>query len=339
MSLLRVENLWVAVPAAAGGARAVVRDCSFTVPRGEVTCIVGESGSGKTVLVRSLLGISEIRPGVTRGQAWAAVGEHEVPLLPACRSRSGRALPQLRPGWAGYVFQHPGESLDPLQPVGRQLRWALHSAPQAGSSVASLLADVGLDADVARRWPHELSGGMAQRVAVALALATEPELLVADEPTTGLDWSLRRDIVDLLKGLCQRRAMTLLLISHDFAVVEHAADRVLVMFQGDLVEHGPRRAFFEEGPGRHPYTADLQARVEALADGLEVEPPRGSGAPAAGGGCRYAERCVLATGAGASELAERCRTTAPMPSPVEAGHDVACHLASGCYAPPEEIFP
>ena len=290
---LQVTGLRVAVtPRGQQKPRTVLRSVDLAVPAGGVTCIVGESGSGKTLLLRSLLGISPARPGVVAGEARCEVGGRTLDLL-------GRRL--LPPGTAAYVFQHAGQSLDPFRTVGAQVA----DSVKAGRPVATRaerwqlavdwLARVRLPdaASTARLHPHELSGGMAQRVAIAVALATEPELLVADEPTTGLDWSVRREIVELLLQLRAARGMTMVLISHDFQVVEAAADRVVVMLGGEIVEEGPRSVFFGAQAGaRHPYSAALQSRAAALADGRlgvgegSLEPQLGAGCPHAAPGAR-----------------------------------------------------
>ncbi len=324
--ILRAEDVWVRVtPRGASAPVAVVRGASFEVERGSQTCIVGESGSGKTILMRSILGISSARPGVTGGQAWftpQGAEQSRAVLEPAGRRRR-RPLRRLRRGWAGYVFQHPHEALDPFRSVGAQVLDSVRVArPGAPREEQRRQARDWLDAvrlsdpeGVARLHPHELSGGMAQRVAIAVALGTEPEFLVADEPTTGLDWSVRREIVELLGSLCRERGMTLVLISHDFAVVERMAERVLVMYRGELLEDGPREAFFP-GPGRHPYTEELQARVHELetGEGTDRDPPPPT--PPSEDGCRYAHRCPHVT--------DDCRAATPPDRRITPDHRARC---------------
>jgi ABC-type dipeptide/oligopeptide/nickel transport system ATPase component len=311
----------------------VVKDVSFELGRGEIVALVGESGSGKTVMMRALLGITDARPGVTEGKAVAFTDEGEVPLAPGTTTR-GRALPRVRPGWAGYVFQHPFEALDPFQTVGRQVAdsvgVARPRATRAERDQAAIhwLSQVALPnpATVAGLHPHELSGGMAQRVAIAVALATEPRLLVADEPTTGLDWSVRREVLDLLGRLAREQGVTLLLITHDFAVVRHLADRVLVLYRGRLVEDGPRAAYFEPGPGEHPYARELQARVSALEEGLPPPPSIRAPSGAPGQSCPYVHRCARMAVAPES-MQEACYSEVPPLVMREPGHRVACHLS------------
>ena len=326
-ALLTVQGLDVQVTDPVTNAPTqVLHGCTLTLQRGAIVALVGESGSGKTIMMRTLLGITDAWPGATAGSATVHTDVGPVPLL-GRRSRR-RALPGLRGGWASYVFQHPFEALDPFQTVGRQVgasvRVAHPALGRAGveAKVEEWLAAVALPepAGVARLHPHELSGGMAQRVAIAVALATEPELLVADEPTTGLDWSVRRDVLDLLVRLQRERDLTLLLITHDFAVVRHIADRVLVLFRGRLVEDGPRAAFFEPGPGRHPYARELQERVRALEAGQA--PPEIPSGTAQATGCPYRHRCALRL---TLDDPARCDGDEPALRDVAPDHRAACH--------------
>ncbi len=326
--ILRAEDVWVRVtPRGATEPVAVVRGASFSIPRGSQTCVVGESGSGKTILMRSILGISSARSGVTGGQAWFQPGgasQARAVLGPSGRRRR-RPLARLRKGWAGYVFQHPQEALDPFRTVGAQVLDSVRVA-RGGESREAQQAKMleWLDAvrlpdprGVARLHPHELSGGMAQRAAIATALGTEPEFLVADEPTTGLDWSVRREIVELLGALCRERGMTLVLISHDFQVVERMAERVIVMYRGELLEDGPRKRFFP-GPGRHPYTAELQTRVRDLKEGRAGTGQGAIVAPERTEGCRFVHRCP--------QVVHACKTGMPPDVVVNNGHRVRCHV-------------
>ena len=333
--ILRAEDIWVRVtPRGQVLPVAVVRGASFELARGETTCLVGESGSGKTLLMRAILGITRARPGVTGGRAWLwpqGAPEPRSVLEPAGR-RFRRPLRTFRKGWAGYVFQHPFEALDPFRTVEAQVRDSVAvvhpraSASELRDRTWAWLEAVRLPepASVGRLHPHELSGGMAQRVAIAVALGTEPELLVADEPTTGLDWSVRREIVELLGNLCRERGMTLLLISHDIAVVRHMADRVLLMYRGELLEDGPRRAFFEPGPGLHPYAVELQARAEELESGRPdgvISIPEGDPGEE---GCRFAHRCPLLDAEPPPDFAPACRADVPADVLVTPGHRVRC---------------
>ena len=167
---------------------------------------------------------------------------------------------------------------------------------------------------------------MRQRVMISIALACGPTLLFADEPTTGLDWSVRRDVLDLLGRLARDQGLTLLLITHDFAVVRHLADRVLVLYRGRLVEDGPRSAFFEPGPGEHPYSRELQARVTALEEGLPPPPSIRAPSGLVGTSCPYVHRCARMAVAGEPHQ-ERCYRELPELAPYAPKHRVACHLS------------
>jgi microcin C transport system ATP-binding protein len=250
MTLLRVDNLSVAF-----GAKTVVDNVSFTVARGEVLALVGESGSGKSLSALSILRL--LPPGAT---ATGAITLDNRDVLAAPET----ALRQLRGGCAGMVFQEPMTSLNPLARIGLQIAEAikLHQALPKGSTrarVAELLAEVGFS-DAAGRldaFPHQLSGGQRQRVMIAMALANDPKLLIADEPTTALDVTIQAQILKLLAAEKSHRGLALLLISHDLAIVRRYADRVAVMRHGRIVETGPVAEVFTRPA--HPYTIELLA--------------------------------------------------------------------------------
>lgn len=326
MSTLLEVRGWT-VDSVRGGARApVVRGLNFDLRRGDVTCVVGESGSGKTVLWRSLLGVS--RRGLTL-RGGSALLKDETGTFDLAQGRGPR------PGWAGYVFQHPRESLDPFRTVGAQVAESIRLTGKTPTEddTLSRLAEVQLrdPASVAALHPHELSGGMAQRVAIAVALAAEPLLLVADEPTTGLDWSVRREIVDLLGGLAQRHGTSLVLISHDFAVVRRLASRVMVLYRGERMEDGPRDAFFGPGPGLHPYTQELQGRARALSEGQP--PPRSEAGEPTDVGCLYAHRCARLRADSFEELGERCQSVTPEDRRPALDHGVRCVTIESVVSP------
>jgi len=276
--LLSVEGLSVeaGVPGVRGAVVPIVTDVSFQLHRGAVCGLLGGTGSGKSVLARSLLGISSVRPGYVSGQAWfrPEEGSAQIPLF-------DRNVQGPRPGWAGYVFQDPVAALDPLRTVIDQVADSVSmrhkglNSKERKERARNWLAQVRLS-DPERNgqmYPFELSGGMAQRVCAAVALAAEPQLLVADEPTSGLDWSLRREIVELLGDQCNEHGMTLLLISHDIQVVRHLADYVLVMKAGKLVKQGAFNAVFPP-PKDHSYTGEIQVWSDALGARKELTPRR-----------------------------------------------------------------
>jgi peptide/nickel transport system ATP-binding protein len=260
----------------------------LTVGRGECVALVGESGSGKTTLGRCVLRLVE----PTAGRIVFA-GE-DLLALP------GREL-RLRRRRFQMVFQDPYGSLDPRQRIGSAVAEPLEihaDLDRAGreARVAELLAGVGLPREMAGRYPHQLSGGQRQRVGIARALAPEPELLVADEPVSSLDVSVRGQILELLAGLRERLGLAMLLIAHDMAAVERLADRVAVMYLGRIVELAPREALFRRP--LHPYTVSLLSAVPVADPGrarrrvaLPGEPPSPLAPPP---GCPFHPRCASA---------------------------------------------
>ncbi|HEY1484992.1 MAG TPA: ABC transporter ATP-binding protein [Micromonosporaceae bacterium] len=291
--LLSVSGLDVTVP---GGATAV-RDVSFTIAPGETVGIVGESGSGKTLVCRSVLGV--LPPGVTVAAGSIVLDGTSLTTLNerGWRSVRGRSL--------SVVFQDPASYLNPSITVGRQLAEQLRRTRAidrrtSRAAAIDLLTSVGLRrAEVAYgQFPHQLSGGMLQRILIAIAIAGEPKLLVADEATTALDVAVQAEVLDLLAALRRRHRLALLLVSHDLAVVVEVCDRVIVLYAGEVVEDGPTAEVLARP--RHPYTEAL-LRVASLGDWqrrrLEVIP----GSPPAPGtapdGCRFAPRCPYAVDA------------------------------------------
>ncbi|MET9398006.1 dipeptide/oligopeptide/nickel ABC transporter permease/ATP-binding protein [Kitasatospora sp. NPDC002965] len=310
---LRVEGLHVTV---GGGRTEAVRDVSFTVRPGEALGLVGESGSGKTLTCRSVLGL--LAPGVavsagriTLGAAApdAASGspgaaEPAGPTGPAeLTGLTDRAWQQVRGDRLGAVFQDPGSYLNPSLTVGRQLGEPLRlrlglSRDEARRRAVELFEAVGLrdPQTVHDSYPHELSGGMLQRVLIAVAVSGDPGLLVADEATTALDTVVQAEVLDLLDGLRKRRGLALLLVSHDLAVVADVCDRILVFYAGEIVEEGPTAEVIARPA--HPYTEAL-LQVASLGRRHRREPAVIPGRPpepgTAGPGCRFADRCAYAT--------------------------------------------
>jgi len=276
--LLQVEGLSVraAVPGLRGRDTPIVTDASFELNRGGVCGLLGGTGSGKSVLARTVLGISTVRPGYVSGSGWfyPTKGADRISLF-------GTSSRGPRPGWAGYVFQDPVAALDPLRRVVDQVadsvavRHGGLRAEERLSRALGWLERVRLSEPerAGQMYPFELSGGMAQRVCAAVALAAEPQLLVADEPTSGLDWSLRREIVELLGEQCHEQGMSLLVISHDIQVVRHLADQVLMMKEGRIVEAGHLDAVLPE-PKAHSYTGELQVWADSLEDERALAPRR-----------------------------------------------------------------
>jgi peptide/nickel transport system ATP-binding protein len=253
MSLLSIENLTVALPPGADRANAI-QDVSIALDPGEILCIVGESGSGKSVSVAALTGLLPPAMRVTAGRI-VFEGRDLLAATPA-------QMRALRGARIGMVFQEPMTALNPLMRVQDQVAEVLqvHGKP-VGGRVLELLEAVGLPDPprIARAYPHALSGGQRQRVMIAIALALEPAILVADEPTTALDVTTQKQILALIRDIQRRRGMGVLFITHDFGVVAEIADRVAVMQQGDIVEQGSA-ADVLNAP-RHPYTRKLIAAV------------------------------------------------------------------------------
>lgn len=298
--VLSVDGLHVTV---GHGRHRAVRDVSFTLGRGEAVGLVGESGSGKSLTCRSVLGVlppgCEVdRGGIALDGAGAGGGRVDLTAL-------GRAeWDEVRGRRLGAVFQDPASYLNPSLTVGHQvaeqLRVALGlSRTAAHARSVELLTAVGLHraAEVHHQYPHELSGGMLQRVLIAVAVSCSPELVIADEATTALDVVVQAEILALLRRLRAEQGLALLLVTHDLAVVAETCDRVLVMYAGEIVEEGPTAQVLD-APA-HPYTQAL-LRVAAGAesgDDLETIPGRPPEAGAELPGCRFAERCAYATDA------------------------------------------
>ncbi|WP_054902988.1 ABC transporter ATP-binding protein [Pseudomonas sp. NBRC 111131] len=259
--LIAVRELSVSYHAG-GQATQAVNALSFTLHQGETVAIVGESGSGKSTLANALLGLLPGSARIDKGRLW-------VEGIDMARA-SERQKRQLRGRTIGLVPQDPMVSLNPTLRIGQQIAEALtltqgRRYPGVDADVLQLLTQVGLDNPAlrARQYPHELSGGMRQRVLIAIALAGNPRLIIADEPTSALDVTVQRKILDHLQQLVAERGITLLIITHDLAMATERADRLLVMKQGELVEQGPPRRIVEAA--RHPYTRALLAAAPAFA--------------------------------------------------------------------------
>jgi peptide/nickel transport system ATP-binding protein len=258
---------------------------SFAVERGETVCLVGESGSGKSVTCESITGIVPTPPATIVDGTITFDGE-------SLAGAEESLLREVRGNRIAHVFQNPQKALDPVYSVGDQIVEAieLHSdAEDARERAISLLRRVGIPDAESRvdDYPHEFSGGMAQRVAIAIALAADPDLLIADEPTTAVDVTVQARLIELLRELTGE-GMALLLVTHDFRVVASMADRVLVMFGGTIVERGPVESVFDT-PG-HPYTQTL---FESY-DGLSARADRYARDEIPNDGCRFRLECPYA---------------------------------------------
>ncbi|MFZ2854591.1 MAG: oligopeptide/dipeptide ABC transporter ATP-binding protein, partial [Rhodocyclaceae bacterium] len=297
---------------------AAVDGIDFDLRAGETLALLGESGCGKSATALSLLRLLPAAGRILGGEI--GFEGRDLLTLPETEMRA------VRGGGMAMIFQEPATSLNPVLTVGRQIGEVLErhlglAGEAARQRCVELLDAVGI-ADAQRRldeYPFQLSGGMKQRVMIAVALAGNPRLLVADEPTTALDVTIQAQILDLLRRLQAERGMGMLLITHDLGVVAQMAQRVAVMYAGQIVEEAPREAFF--GAPRHPYTVKLFAALPDLArrggrlETIAGQVPALSAMPA---GCRFAERCP--------HVWERCRSEAPPLYPAAPGHRVRCHL-------------
>jgi oligopeptide/dipeptide ABC transporter ATP-binding protein len=294
---------------------------NFDVFAGETLGLVGESGCGKSVTSLSILRLVPEPPGhVLPGSLIEFEGHNLLTLAP-------RELRAIRGNRIAMVFQEPLTSLNPVVPVGAQVAEAavVHQRlPRraARARAAEMLALVGIPdpGARARQYPHELSGGMRQRVMIAMALVCGPRLLIADEPTTALDVTIQAQILELLERLQRDLGMAVILITHDLGIVAGQADRVAVMYAGQIVETAPTRALFERPA--HPYTAGLLESVPRLdrpRERLHAIPGQVPAATAWPPGCRFHPRCPLAI--------EKCRTEQPPVFDISPGHTARCWLA------------
>jgi peptide/nickel transport system ATP-binding protein len=316
--LLHVQNLCVDFDTAGGMFRAV-DDVSFTVRRGQILGVVGESGSGKSVTAQAIMKLIPTPPGRYAGGRVVFEGRD----LLAMRERE---LRRLRGDRIAMIFQNPRASLNPAFTVGSQLIEALRehrrlSRRDMEAQAESTMRDVGFsDARrVLESYPHQLSGGMCQRVGIAIAMATGPDLLIADEPTTALDVLVQKAVLETLRGLHARREMPIILISHDFGVIRAMATQVLVMYAGQVQEQGAVDAILGR-PG-HPYTKGLinsipdPARKAQRLYQIDGQPPDLARLPR---GCRFADRC--------EQVYARCRSESPRLWPTPSGSYARCHL-------------
>jgi len=292
MPLLEIKNLQLDFVNSEGSARAV-DGFSLTLAVGETVCLVGESGCGKSVTAQSIARLVPTPP------ARYAAGEILLNGRDVLKM-SQEELRNIRGGVVSYVFQEPSASLNPVFRIGAQIKESLklHQPQKANDpEVIRLLKLVGIPAPESRlkNYPFEMSGGMQQRVMIAMALASEPKLLVADEPTTALDVTIQAQILDLLRDLKQRLGMAILLITHNLGIVGDMADRVAVMYAGQIVELAPARELLRRP--LHPYTQALMASVPNLSGGAERLTTIPGNVPRIGNfppGCRFAPRCPIA---------------------------------------------
>jgi peptide/nickel transport system ATP-binding protein len=315
--LLAVSGLSIEFPTRHGTLRAV-RDVSFDIGPGEILGVVGESGAGKSLTGSAVIGLIDAPGRIASGEIRLA--DRRIDNLPydAMRAIRGREI--------GAIFQDPLTSLNPLYTIGAQLVETIQthlplSPAQARARAIELLDDVGIPAAARRfdHYPHQFSGGMRQRVVIALALAGRPRLVIADEPTTALDVSIQAQIIELLKRLCREHGTAVMLITHDMGVIAETAHRVAVMYAGRIVEIGPVADVIHRPA--HPYTLGLMGSIPSIVDErdrlaqIDGVMPRLDAIP---GGCAFHPRCKRAIA--------RCAAERPELEPVGATR-AACWLA------------
>ena len=307
-----------------GGEVHAVNSVSFHLQPGELLGVVGESGSGKSVTMMSLIGLLPSPPAEVREGQVLFGGKDLLKISPD-------ALRDVRGAKVGFVFQDPMTSLNPVFTVGNQIMEPLirhmgMTKRQAETRAAELLALVGIP-DARKRltsYPHQFSGGMRQRVMIAIALACDPDVLIADEPTTALDVTIQAQILELVRDLRKKLGMSIVWITHDLGVIAGIADRVMVMYGGQIVEQAPVKELFANP--RHPYTRALLKTIPSLTGErgarlqvIEGQPPILGAAPVA---CPFRARCAHAF--------DRCDQENPIRRSIDGksvgqGHDVACH--------------
>jgi len=316
MPLLEIKDLRLDFALAEGSIRAV-DGVSLTLEAGQTLCLVGESGCGKSITAQSIARLLPTPPARYAGGEILLQGRDVLKM-------TAEELRAIRGGVVSYVFQEPAAALNPVLRIGTQIQESLklHQPRKANDAeVIRLLKLVGIPAPESRlkNYPFEMSGGMQQRVMIAMALASEPRLLIADEPTTALDVTIQAQILDLLRDLKQRLGMAILLITHNLGIVGDIADHVAVMYAGQIVEQAPARELLRRP--LHPYTRALMASVPKLG-GQETRLTTISGnVPRIGQfptGCRFAPRCAQAQ--------EECSRTAPSLMQVEPARLVRCPL-------------
>lgn len=312
-ALLRVDNLVMEFPAGRGRKVSAVANVSFDLHPGETLGLVGESGCGKSTTGKAVMQL----PRPTRGTV--RLGETDLTALKGASLRATRPRMQM-------IFQDPISSLNPRRTVAdiveEPLRiWRSGRPEQRREKVREVLEAVGIDVQAAReRKPHEFSGGQCQRISIARAVVTEPEVIICDEPVSALDVSVQAQILNLLEDMKTRYGLTLVFIAHDLAVVKNVSDRVAVMYLGKLCEIGPPQALYAEPA--HPYTSALLGSIPVPDPGVDPEATDHLGGDLPSpidppSGCRFRTRCELAT--------DVCTQAEPQMQAVGVEHFVACH--------------
>ncbi|MDZ5471319.1 ABC transporter ATP-binding protein [Bacillus sp. 31A1R] len=314
--LLQVEQLSLSLKKD-GSYLKILDDVSFSIDKGETLGIVGESGCGKSM---TALSIMRLLPDKARLSGKVSLGESEITTL------SKKQLEKIRGNKISMIFQDPLTSLNPLHTVGKQISESLMlhtdlSKTERKQRVVDLLKEVGLPRaeELVNEYPHQLSGGMRQRVMIAIAMACNPQLLICDEPTTALDVTVQAQILELMNNLKRTNDMGIIMITHDLGVVAEVCDRVVVMYAGKVVEQGTVEELFAEP--KHPYTKGLLQSVPKIGQrkqslgSIPGTVPSPKNMPS---GCRFADRC--------KEAMDHCKSSQPNTYTVGSNHTVACWL-------------
>ena len=318
-TLLSVDNLEVIYTNGRETVRAV-NNISFDIKRKETLGLVGETGAGKTTTALSIMGLLPERTGkVLNGE----IHLEDADLL----KLSEKEMQAVRGGRISMIFQDPMTSLNPVIPIGDQIEEALvlhnienKSREELHKRVDEMLTLVGINPDRKRQYPHEFSGGMKQRVVIAMALACSPELLIADEPTTALDVTIQAQVLSMMEELKEKLDMSMIMITHDLGIVAKTCDKVAVLYAGEIVEMGTFEDFFLQSEKRHPYTKGLFGSIPNIDDDsdrltpIEGLMPNPTDLPT---GCKFHPRCT--------QCMEICKNVIP-DNHTEGTHTIKCHL-------------
>ncbi|MEK5333139.1 MULTISPECIES: ABC transporter ATP-binding protein [unclassified Lysinibacillus] len=317
--LLEVNHLNVQFHLKNGKKAKVVDDVSFVIHKGETVALVGESGSGKSITSLSIMRLLPMPPGeITKGDI-ILNGKNLLHY-------KNKEMSMIRGNEVSMIFQEPMTSLDPVFTIGNQMMEAIRrhqkvSKKQAKEMSLHLLKEVGIanTEKIITEYPHQLSGGMRQRVMIAIAMSNNPQLLIADEPTTALDVTVQAQILKLMMKMKKEQHSAILFITHDMSVVAETADRVMVMYAGQIVEEAPVRELFLQP--KHPYTVALLKTMPSLETDMTRLPSIPGTVPPAYAlpdGCRFAPRCPF--------VMEHCRQITPQTRLIQPDHSVRCHL-------------
>lgn len=317
-ALVSIKNLYVEYDSLAGKTKAV-NGISFTINKGKAIGLVGETGAGKTTTALSMLRMVPSPPGHVYADEISFDGQ-DIQNLPL------KLLQKIRGKQISMIFQDPMGSLNPIQTAGQQILEVIRihqklSKAEANKLAVSMLRQVGLTETIMDRYPHELSGGMKQRIMIAIALACKPKLLIADEPTTALDVTIQAQVMEIMKSIKAAYSGAILLITHDLGLVADICDEVAIMYAGQIVEHGTINEIFKNP--LHPYTKGLfrstpRLDVEQNAlDPIQGLSPDPKNLPS---GCFFHTRCV--------ECMDICKDCTPTAFPISDSHTVSCWLKS-----------